>query len=100
MLSPHQKVTIKVSRDDGKPITGDSDLSLTVSDAISKQTTSYSHNLYTYMLLGSELKGYIPDAAQYFDPDNANRHKQLDLVMLTHGWMYHRSCTPYHRRSQ
>ena len=86
MLSPHQKVTIKVSRDDGKPITGDSDLSLTVSDAIGKQTTSYSHNLYTYMLLGSELKGYIPDAAQYFDPDNANRHKQLDLVMLTHGW--------------
>ncbi|MBO7290103.1 MAG: sel1 repeat family protein, partial [Bacteroidaceae bacterium] len=48
--------------------------------------TSYSHNMYTYMLLGSELKGYIPDAAQYFDPDNANRHKQLDLVMLTHGW--------------
>ncbi len=86
MLSPHQKVTIKVSRDDGKPITGESDLSLTVSDAIGKQTTSYSHNLYTYMLLGSELKGYIPDAAQYFDPDNANRHKQLDLVMLTHGW--------------
>ena len=86
MLSPHQKVTIKVSRDDGKPITGESDLSLTVSDAIGKQTTSYSHTLYTYMLLGSELKGYIPDAAQYFDPDNANRHKQLDLVMLTHGW--------------
>ena len=86
MLSPHQKVTIKVSRDDGKPITGESDLSLTVSDAIGKQTTSYSHNMYTYMLLGSELKGYIPDAAQYFDPDNANRHKQLDLVMLTHGW--------------
>ena len=86
MLSPHQKVTIKVSRDDGKPITGESDLSLTVSDAIGKQTTSYSHNMYTYMLLGSELKGYIPDAAQYFDHDNINRHGQLDLVMLTHGW--------------
>ena len=85
-LKPHEKITVRVSRDDGKPITEESDLSLTVSDAIGKQTTSYSHNLYTYMLLGSELKGYIPDAAQYFDPDNADRHKQLDLIMLTHGW--------------
>lgn len=85
-LKPHEKITVRVSRDDGKPITEESDLSLTVSDAIGKQTTSYSHNLYTYMLLGSELKGYIPDATQYFDPDNADRHKQLDLIMLTHGW--------------
>ena len=85
-LNPHQKVTIKVSRNDGKPITESSDLSLTVSDAIGKQTTSWSHNLYTYMLLGSEIKGYIPDAAQYFDQENAKRGEQLDLIMLTHGW--------------
>ena len=85
-LAPYEKVTVRVSRDDGKPITAESDLSLTVSDAIGNQKTSYSHNMYTYMLLGSELKGYIPDAAQLFDPDNAARHEQLDLVMLTHGW--------------
>ena len=85
-LTPHQKVTIKVSREDGKPITAESDLSLAVSDAIGKQTTSYSHNMYTYLLLGSELKGYLPDAAQYFDPDNGKRKEQLDLIMLTHGW--------------
>ena len=85
-LSPHQKVTVRVSREDGKPITEESNLSLAVSDAIGKQTTSYSHNLYTYLLLGSELKGYLPDAAQYFDTDNANRKEHLELVMLTHGW--------------
>ncbi len=85
-LSPHQKVTVRVSREDGKPITEESNLSLAVSDAIGKQTTSYSHNLYTYLLLGSELKGYLPDAAQYFDTDNSNRKEQLELVMLTHGW--------------
>ena len=85
-LSPHQKVTVRVSREDGKPITEESNLSLAVSDAIGKQTTSYSHNLYTYLLLGSELKGYLPDAAQYFDTDNKNRKEYLELVMLTHGW--------------
>ncbi len=85
-LSPHEKVTIKITRDDGRPITDESDLSLTVSDATGRLTTSYSHNMYTYLLLGSELKGYIPDAAQYFDPQNPARKEQLDLVMLTHGW--------------
>ena len=85
-LSPYEKVTIKVSREDGKPITNGSDLSLTVSDAIGNQKTSYTHNMYTYMLLGSELKGYIPDAAQLFDPENKDRNRLLDLVMLTHGW--------------
>ena len=85
-LSPYEKVTIKVSREDGKPITNGSDISLTVSDAIGNQKTSYTHNMYTYMLLGSELKGYIPDAAQLFDPENKERNRLLDLVMLTHGW--------------
>ena len=85
-LKPNQKVTLKVSRDDGKPLTAESNISLTVRDAIGDQKTSYSHNMYTYMLLGSELKGYIPDAAQYFDPRNNERKEHLDLVMLTHGW--------------
>ena len=85
-LSPYEKVTIKVSREDGKPITAESDLSVAVNDAAGKQSTSYSHNLYTYMLLGSEIKGYIPDAAQYFDSGNSKRKEQLDLIMLTHGW--------------
>ena len=82
----NQKITLKVSREDGKPLPDNCDLSLTVSDAIANQKTSYSHNLYSYMLLGSELKGYIPNAARYFDPGNKERKKQLDLLMLTHGW--------------
>ena len=84
--SPGEKVTLKVVREDGKPLNRNTALSLSVSDAQGKQTTSYNHNIYTYMLLGSELKGYLPDAMQYFDPGNMHRKEQLDLVMLTHGW--------------
>ncbi|MBO5864442.1 MAG: SEL1-like repeat protein [Bacteroidaceae bacterium] len=83
---PGEKVTLKVTRDDGKPIQQGTSLSLSAIDAYGKQATSYSHNMYTYLLLGSELKGYIPNAAQYFDPKNSNRKKQLELLMLTHGW--------------
>ena len=84
-LAPHDRITLDIRREDGKPITGGS-FSLSVSDAGYREQTSYTYNIYTYMLLGSELKGYIPDAARYFDPANANRNRELDLVMLTHGW--------------
>ena len=83
---PGEKITLKVARDDGKPIPQSASISLSASDAIGRQTTSYSHNMYSYLLLGSELKGYIPNAAQYFDNSNSKRKEQLDLLMLTHGW--------------
>ena len=83
---PGEKITLKIKRDDGKPIPQGTSLSLSASDAIGRQTTSYSHNMYSYLLLGSELKGYIPNAAQYFDSNNSKRKEQLDLLMLTHGW--------------
>ncbi|MBO5807656.1 MAG: SEL1-like repeat protein [Bacteroidaceae bacterium] len=84
-VTPHGKITLDIEREDGKPITGGT-FSLSVSDADYRQQTSYTYNLYTYMLLGSELKGYIPDAARYFDLKNNNRARELDLIMLTHGW--------------
>lgn len=84
-VQPHEKITLSISREDGKPL-ADGSFSISVSDTTSRQQTSYSYNIYTYMLLGSELKGYIPDAAQYFDPANSDRQAQLELIMLTHGW--------------
>lgn len=84
--SPNEKITLKVVRNDGKPISNATELSLSVSDAQGVQQTSYTHNIYTYMLLGSELKGYISDARQYFDSNNRHRKEHLDLIMLTHGW--------------
>ena len=82
----NEKITLRITREDGKPIPDGSDLSLNVGDATGTQATSYSYNMYSYLLLGSELKGYIPDAAQYFDNANSKRKEQLDLIMLTHGW--------------
>lgn len=83
---PHEKIAITVEREDGKPIGQDACFAVSVTDQGGRMTTSWGYNLYTYMLLGSELKGYIPDAQQYFDPDNPMRAKHLDLIMLTHGW--------------
>ena len=84
-IRPYEKVSFTIERADGKPIEGNN-FSLSITDAGDNLVTSYNYNIYTYMLLGSELKGYIPDAARYFDPDNQERNKELDLIMLTHGW--------------
>ncbi len=87
-LSPkkHEKITLSVEREDGKPIEPGAQFSVAVTDASGTQTTSWDYNMYTYLLLGSELKGYIPNASQYFSPENKQRHAQIDLIMLTHGW--------------
>ena len=86
ILQPHEKITLTVEREDGKPIAEDAEFSVSVSDAATRQTMSYTHNIYTHLLLGSELKGYIPDAAQYFTDDTENTRNNLDLLMLTRGW--------------
>ena len=85
ILSPHEKITLNISAN-GEPLPPTANLSLSVRDAQGNTRTSWSYNLYSYLLLGSDIKGYIPDAAQYFDPQNPNRKEQLDLVMLTNGW--------------
>ena len=84
--TPYGKVSIIVEREDSLPIGEDAEFSLAVVDRAGKINTSWGWNIYTYMLLGSEIKGYIPDASQYFDHKNKERKKQLDLVMLTNGW--------------
>ena len=85
-LQPYEKVTLTIAREDGKPIPPEASLSLSVTDADSREEVGMGNSLYTHLLLGSELKGYIPDASRYFEPTNARRLRELDLVMLTHGW--------------
>src|SRR5260221_13937245 len=43
-------------------------------------------NIDSYLLLSSELAGSIEDAHHYFDPANAPRQQQLDLLLCTQGW--------------
>lgn len=43
-------------------------------------------NISTYLLLQSELKGSIENAAAYFDVNNPQRFQQLDLLLRAQGW--------------
>ena len=44
-------------------------------------------SLLSYMLLSSDLRGYIEDASYYFrNPEDESRTEALDALMLTQGW--------------
>lgn len=83
---PYEKITIVAEREDGNPINDETEFAISITDVAGSTQTSWNYNIYSYLLLGSEIKGYIPDAGQYFDHSNVNRKNHLDLVMLTNGW--------------
>ncbi len=43
-------------------------------------------NIFSALLLSSDLKGYIHNPAYYFSDDNDSIKTALDLVMMTNGW--------------
>lgn len=58
--------------------------SVSVTDDKLVKTDSLSDNIYTSLLLTSDLKGYVEDPAFYFTVPN--QLPKLDFVMLTQGW--------------
>lgn len=82
----YEKVSLLIERNDSLPIEDGAEFTISAMDQAGKIKTSWGYNMYSYMLLGSEIKGYIPDAGQYFDRSNRKRKEHLDLVMLTNGW--------------
>lgn len=60
-------------------------LSLAVRDA-ADYGTGYHDDIRTYMLLSSELKGYIERPDYYFEADDKEHHEALDRLMMVQGW--------------
>lgn len=83
--TPFSPVTLGVqaTAPDGTP------LSATISLAVRDQQdlgTAYNDNIYTNLLLSSELKGYIHNPEYYFESDDMEHVRALDLLMMTQGW--------------
>ena len=61
-------------------------LSVAVTDGGINPITSNEENIYSQLLLSSDLKGYVYNPAYYFSGDEDSVKQHLDLVMLTNGW--------------
>lgn len=59
--------------------------SLAVRDA-DAQTGGTSQDVATWLLLGSELKGYIAHPDYYLESDDMTHRRATDLLMMVQGW--------------
>ena len=49
-------------------------------------TNGKQGNMKTWMLLSSDVRGYINNVDYYFEADDKEHRKNADLLMLTQGW--------------
>ena len=80
----HIQLDFAIRNSSGNAVKGDFVVSVT--DANLLKDNQNSDNIFSYMLLNSELRGHIENPKYYFEADDAKHNEHLDLVMLTHGW--------------
>jgi hypothetical protein len=61
-------------------------LSVAVTDAGLNPVTKNEENIFSNLLLTSDLKGYVYNPAYYFSSDADSVKQHLDLVLMTNGW--------------
>ena len=85
-FAPRERVQLdfSIKNSSGNAVKGDFVVSVTDADLL--KVDKSADNIFSYMLLNSELKGYIDNPTYYFEADDAKHNEHLDLVMLTHGW--------------
>lgn len=79
------ELTVTTTNAAGKPVAAH--LSLAAVDArLAPEADSGGATITSHLLLSSDLTGTIERPGYYFDPANANRVQNLDLLLLTQGW--------------
>ena len=78
---PYEPITVGVQLP-----TPNTTFSLSVRDAGTDEPTYNNGNLMTDLLLSSELRGFIANPAYYFEKDDDEHRRNLDLLMMVQGW--------------
>lgn len=89
-FSPYQQVEVPVQLPDVHEPTV---FSLSVRDTRTDEPSYDDGNLLTSLLLSSELRGFIARPAYYFESDDEQHRRHLDLLMMVQGWRRH----PFHQ---
>ncbi len=61
-------------------------ISISVRDGANEDLTYDTGNIVTDLLLSSELKGFIAYPDYYFESDDQEHRRALDLLMMVQGW--------------
>ena len=85
-FSPRERVQLDFAIKSSAGNAAKGDFVVSVTDAELLKDDQNADNIFSYMLLNSDLKGHIENPKYYFEADDAKHNEHLDLVMLTHGW--------------
>lgn len=75
---------LQVNNAKGEPVPGK--LSVSIRDALRSDYLEYDNNIFTDLLLTSDLKGYIHQPGYYFTSASPRKQTELDILLLVHGW--------------
>ena len=75
---------LQVKNAKGEPISGD--VSVSIRDAVRSDYLEYDNNIFTDLLLTSDLKGYIHQPGYYFVSPSPRKQTELDILLMVHGW--------------
>lgn len=75
---------LQLTADSSQTLKGSFSMSVTADGKCERD--SLGDNILSYLLLSSDLKGYIEDPAFYFKDNRVVTRRYLDLLMLTQGW--------------
>ena len=67
-----------------RPLKGELSMSVYASPQLKR--SSGTHNIKSWLLLNSDLGGTVPNPNYFFEDNSSSRKRQLDVLMLTHGW--------------
>jgi hypothetical protein len=81
-LAPKAKNVLQI--DIGDTIV--SNISIAVTDAGTNTFQRDEENIFSHVLLTSDIKGYVYNPAYYFSGNADSVQQHLDLVMMTNGW--------------
>ena len=80
MQEPYSQITLNINaRWQGR-------ISLAVHDKALSEPTNDDGSLLTELLLSSQIKGFVEQPGYYFEKDDEEHRRHLDLLMMTQGW--------------
>ena len=71
------------------PQAAGSTISLAVRDASTSEYLYDSSNILTEMLLCSQIRGFVEQPDYYFEEDDEEHRRHLDLLLMVQGWRRH-----------
>jgi len=87
LYSKREPVLLKISLSGDSTDERKGNVSLAVvNKSLTESTSPFPRTISSWFLLESDVHGFVEDPSYYFDPSNADRLRDLDLLLRTQGW--------------